>query len=39
VALALAETTQDQNVKETYREVAKLWNKLAERAEKDNYSH
>jgi ABC-type uncharacterized transport system fused permease/ATPase subunit len=34
VALALAEATQDQSVKETYREVAELWKKLAERAEK-----
>jgi hypothetical protein len=39
VALALAEATQDQSAKETYREVAELWNKMAERAEKDNYSY
>jgi hypothetical protein len=39
VALALAETTQDPSARETYREVAELWYKLAERAEKDNYSY
>jgi hypothetical protein len=37
VALALAEATRVPSAQETYREVAELWHKLAEKAKDSDY--